>query len=89
MSPSRDEIAAAVREIFQKTLRIEGSRLQPGTHLKEELKLDSLDMIEVVYEVEDRFDVQIPEERLKTITTFDEIVDGLSLALQARAGPES
>lgn len=84
MTQSRDEIAAAVREIFQKTLKVEPSKLQDATRLKEELKLDSLDMIEVVYEVEDRFDVQIPEERLKQIQTFGQIVEGLHAALNAK-----
>lgn len=81
---SRDEIAAAVREIFQKTLKVEPEKLVAGVKLKDDLKLDSLDMIEVVYEVEERFDVQIPEERLKEITTFDQIVDGLYTALEAK-----
>lgn len=81
---SREEIAAAVREIFAKTLKVEPERLVQGVNLKEDLKLDSLDMIEVVYEVEERFDVQIPEERLKEIVTFDQIVDGLFAALEAK-----
>ncbi len=81
---SREEIAAAVKEIFQKTLKVEPARLEMGVNLKEDLKLDSLDMIEVVYEVEERFDVQIPEERLKEITTFGQIVDGLHAALEAK-----
>jgi acyl carrier protein len=84
MTPSRDEIAAVVREIFQKTLKRDPSQLQDATRLKEDLKVDSLDMIEVVYEVEDRFDVQIPEERLKQIQTFGQIVDGLRAALEAK-----
>jgi len=83
---SRDEIASAVREIFNKTLKVEPEKLVPGVRLKDDLKLDSLDMIEVVYEVEERFDVQIPEERLKEITTFDQIVDGLCTALEAKGG---
>jgi acyl carrier protein len=81
---TRDEIAVTVREIFQKTLKIEPQRLDFGVNLKEDLKLDSLDMIEVVYEVEERFDVQIPEERLKEIATFDQIVDGLHAALEKK-----
>lgn len=81
---SREEIAAEVKEIFQKTLKVEPQRLDMGVNLKEDLKLDSLDMIEVVYEVEERFDVQIPEERLKEITTFGQIVDGLHAALEAK-----
>jgi acyl carrier protein len=81
---SRDEIATAVREIFLKTLKVEPERLLSGVRLKDDLKLDSLDMIEVVYEVEEKFDVQIPEEKLKEISTFDQIVDGLHAALEAK-----
>jgi len=81
---TKDEIAAAVKEIFQNTLKVEPAKLTPEVRLKEELNLDSLDMIEVVYEVEDKFEVQIPEEKLKEIMTFGEIVDGLHAALEAK-----
>jgi acyl carrier protein len=81
---SREEIAAAVREIFRRTLKVEPERLSAGVNLRDDLKLDSLDMIEVVYEVEEEFNVQIPEERLKEISTFDQIVDGLHAALEAK-----
>ena len=81
---TKDEIATAVREIFQKTLKVDPAKLTPEVRLKEELSLDSLDMIEVVYEVEDKFEVQIPEEQLKEITTFGQIVDGLHAALEAK-----
>ncbi len=84
--PSKDEIAAKVREIFQTTVKIGPERLEPQTVLKDDLKLDSLDMIEVVYEVEDAFDVQIPEERVREIRTFQQIVDGLHEALEAKPG---
>jgi len=79
---SREEIAATVKEIFQATLKVDPARLTDEAKLKEDLNLDSLDMIEVVYEVEDRFDVQIPEEKIKEIATFGQIVDGLHTALQ-------
>ena len=81
---SREEITAAVKEIFQTTLKVDPDRLEDAAHLRDDLKLDSLDMIEVVYEVEDRFDVQIPEDKIKEITTLGEIVDGLSAALEAK-----
>ena len=82
---TKDEITTAVKEIFQKTLKIEPDRLQPGTTLKDDLNLDSLDMIEVVYEVEDRFDVQIPEDKIQEITTFEQIIEGLQAALEAKS----
>jgi len=81
---TKDEIATAVREIFSDTLKVEQDKLQPEANLKEDLELDSLDMIEVVCEVEDRFDVQIPEDRIKDITTFGQVVDGLYSAIEAK-----
>jgi len=83
-NPSRDEIAGKVKEIFEKTLRIDAHKLTPAAALKEDLNLDSLDLIEVVSEVEDAFDVQIAEEHVKGITTFGQIVDGLHAALEAK-----
>jgi len=83
---SKEEVAAQVREIFLETLKIQPEKLQQGTNLKDDLALDSLDMIEVVYEMEDRFDVQIPEERIQEIATFDQIVDGLHGAIEAKGG---
>ena len=80
---SKEEIAAQVREIFLETLKIRPEKLLPETNLKDDLALDSLDMIEVVYEMEDRFDVQIPEEKIQEIATFDQIVDGLHAAIEA------
>ena len=82
---SKDEIASRVREIFQKTVKIAPDRLRMDTVLRDDLSLDSLDMIEVVYEVEDSFDVQIPEERVGAIRTFGEIIEGLQEALEAKA----
>jgi len=81
---SKEEIAAQVREIFLETLKIRPEKLLPDTSLKDDLALDSLDMIEVVYEMEDRFDVQIPEEKIQEIATFDQIVDGLHAAIEAK-----
>lgn len=82
---TKEEIAATVKEILQKTLKVDPEKVRPETTLAEDLKLDSLDLIEVVYEVEDRFDVQIPEDRIKEIRTFQQIVDGLHDALEAKS----
>jgi len=79
--PTPEEISESVKEIFQKTLKVDPEKIAPETNLKDDLNLDSLDMIEVVYEVEDHFDVQIPEESIKDIQTFQQVVDGLSAAI--------
>ena len=82
--PSRDEIAGTVREIFQSTLKVEPDKLTDEARLQDDLSLDSLDMVEVVYELEDRFDVQIPEDKIAEIRTFGEVIDGLHGAVEAK-----
>jgi len=84
--PTPEEIAESVREIFHKTLKIDPEKIKPETSLKDDLNLDSLDMIEVVYEVEDHFDVQIPEDSIKDIENFRQVCDGLTKALAAKEG---
>ena len=81
---SKDEVSDAVRDVFHKTLKVELDKLQDDTMLRDDLNLDSLDMIEVVYEIEDRFDVQIPEEAIQEIVTFGQVVDGLYAAIEAK-----
>ena len=82
---TKDEVADAVREVFNTALKIEPEKLQPETKLVDDLSLDSLDMVEVVYELEDRFDVQIPENRIESIRTFQQVVDGLHAAIESKA----
>ena len=81
---TKEEVADAVREVFKTALKIESDKLQPDTRLVDDLSLDSLDMVEVVYELEDRFDVQIPEDRIESIRTFQQVVDGLHAAIEAK-----
>ena len=82
---TKEEVADAVREVFNTALKIEPEKLQPETKLVDDLSLDSLDMVEVVYELEDRFDVQIPENRIESIRTFQQVVDGLHAAIESKA----
>jgi len=82
----REELAATVREVFHEALKVETDKLKPETVLRDELGLDSLDMIEVVYAIEERFEVQIPEEKLGEISTFGQVLAGLEQALAAKEG---
>jgi acyl carrier protein len=46
-------------------------------HIQHDLGLDSLGVMEVVADIEDRFDVQIPQETLSSISTVDDMVKAL------------
>jgi acyl carrier protein len=52
----------------------------------EELNIDSLDKINISFEVEEAFNIDIPDEALGTIRTVGDMVDGVT-KLQAAKPP--
>ena len=54
----------------------------------EELNIDSLDKINISFEVEEAFNIDIPDEALGTIKTVGDMVDGVT-KLQAAKPPSA
>jgi acyl carrier protein len=52
----------------------------------EELNIDSLDKINISFEVEEAFNIEIPDDSLGTIRTVGDMVDGVT-KLQAANPP--
>ena len=50
----------------------------------EELNIDSLDKINISFEVEEAFNIDIPDEALGTIRTVGDMVDGVTKLQSAR-----
>ena len=50
----------------------------------EELKIDSLDGINIVFAIEEEFDIEIPDDQAKLIRTVRDVVDGVDRLLAAR-----
>ena len=66
-----------IKEIVVETLDIEADSVKEDSTLAS-LDLDSLDMVELVAEVEDGFDIQIDDvESIETIADLVEVVDNL------------
>jgi acyl carrier protein len=63
------EILATIAQVARETLRHEGP-IEPGQRLVEDLELDSLQLLSLAVEVENRFRVRIEppdEQRIRTI----------------------
>ena len=43
----------------------------------EELEVDSLDALNIVFEVEEEFDIQIPDDKVREFRTVRQVVDAL------------
>jgi len=68
-----------VAEIITKTAHCKAEDVKPETEL-EALGIDSLKAITVLFELEEAFDIEIPNELISSITTVNDILDKLEAA---------
>jgi acyl carrier protein len=73
--PTYDETLKITTEILQK--HVDGKTIRPNDHIQNDLGLDSLGVMELVADVEDRFSVSIPNEVLSSIATVEDIAKAL------------
>jgi acyl carrier protein len=65
---------ARVKKIIVDRLGVEESKVTLEASFKEDLGADSLDVVELVMELEDEFDMEISDEDAEKITTVGEVV---------------
>ena len=64
-----------VSEIISKQLSISKDKIKEETVMAEELGADSLDMVEVIMDLEDEFGISIPDEVIPNLKTIKDLVD--------------
>jgi acyl carrier protein len=71
---NRDEVLTLVREHLAEELEVDASRIREETRFKEDLDADSLDLYELVMELEDRYGIAVSEEQAARIKTVGDAV---------------
>ena len=82
---TRDEVLELIRAHLSTELGVDASRIDEGTRFKEDLEADSLDLVELVMELEDRYGIRIPDEEAAKIHTVGQAADFVAAHAQARA----
>jgi acyl carrier protein len=71
-----DETLKVTTEILKK--HVDGERaIRPNDHIQNDLGLDSLGVMELVADIEDRFAVTIPNDVLSDISTVEDVAKAL------------
>lgn len=75
MAASEQEILAGLAEIINTETGIETDQVEGSKSFQEDLDIDSLSMMQIVVEAEDKFGVKIPDEAVKDLRTVQDAVD--------------
>lgn len=75
MSMDRNEVMERVREHLATELELEPDSITETTNFKHDLDADSLDLYELVMELEDSYGIKVSEEEASRIRTVGDAVD--------------
>ena len=73
MSP--EEIESKVKQIISAQLEVSPEKLSDGASFVDDLKADSLAVVELVLALEEAFHIEIPDEDTEQIKTVKDAVD--------------
>ena len=66
-----------MKEIIAGQLNVNAEDVKPESRFKEDLNADSLDLFELVTNLEEEYNIEIPAEELEKLTTVGKVIDYL------------
>lgn len=74
MAHTKDEVFAGLGEIITDETGIAADELALEKSFSDDLDIDSISMMTIVVNAEERFDVKIPDDEVKNLKTVDDAV---------------
>jgi acyl carrier protein len=75
-----DDVMQRVIRVIADTQRIPADSIKPDSTFQE-LKIDSLDGINIIFAVENEFNVNVPDDTVKTIRSVRDVAEGVEKLL--------
>ncbi len=82
---TREELFERVRDHLAAELAVDPSAIRDDTRFKEDLKADSLHLVELMVELEDDYGIRIPDDEAARIRTVGHVVDYVAARAPERA----
>lgn len=85
MTTTGEDILDRVTAIIADITDIPKAELLPEKNLREDLEIDSLTTVELAVTIQDEFDIEVEDEKLKELKIVQDIVDLVQSARLATA----
>ena len=79
-----DTDTKALQDILVEQLGVQENQLTPDARIEEDLGADSLDKVEIIMSVDERFNVSVPDEIAERVSTVGDLVEALAELLEKR-----
>ena len=83
-----DPIIERVIQVIVKTQHMDADSVKPESTF-EEMKVDSLDGLQILFALEEEFNVNIPDEAAKQLKSVTDIANGIRSLLAEQPAPTS
>ncbi|GAA2040125.1 acyl carrier protein [Yaniella flava] len=77
---NKEDILAGLAEIVNEETGLETEEVQLDKNFTDDLDIDSISMMTIVVNAEEKFDVKIPDEEVKNLQTVQDAVDFIANA---------
>ncbi|MBQ9988717.1 MAG: acyl carrier protein [Clostridia bacterium] len=63
------------QQMIAAQLRIDPQSIKPESRLIDDLKADSLDIVELIMEIEQQYDIEVPDDAMVGMSTVQDVVN--------------
>jgi acyl carrier protein len=81
---SEEAIAQRVIRVIAKNKKMAPEELSPATRF-DNLKMDSLDALNMIFALEEEFDIDIPNQEAAKMKSVEEVIHGVEELLKAKS----
>ena len=82
--PSREQVLAEVKQLVAEQVALPVSEVREEHDLIADLAYDSLDVVELAMELEEHFDITVPDTMSEQARTVGQIADGVTQLIVVR-----